>query len=322
MTEIHEMNNCGEPSAKVANLQVELLPCEAALERSDTLVQTPAHEELDQFHDRREQLTVEVERLQTELLPYKAALDHPDTMEQGQKREIQDQYNERNRKIDSLNRDIHRLNQRIRRREQLLNVETLMAGYLADMTHLTEDEQNLNAKRQTLTTRLEEIRTQSQENIAGARQAETQAATAYAQAVAWGDVEGEKTAHADAQKAAKNLALAAEQHRRQLLIITALEQELLTINQHITELQKEHAAIKEAALRLAHMELEEQWNEAALALIEVGSKLWATARLLSHDLVLLRNLNIPGQGENNNAWTWRHVSDQSHQYRMQDLLSA
>ncbi len=69
--------------------------------------------------------------------------------------------------------------------------------------------------------------------IAKARQAETDAATAYAKAVAWGDTEGEKIASADAQKAAKNLTAAAEHDRRHGLIISALKQELATVDQYI-----------------------------------------------------------------------------------------
>ncbi len=98
-----------------------------------------------------------------------------------------------------------------------------MAGYIKTMNNWKADEQELNEKRQSLSIRLEQIKQQAVEDMAKARQAETDAATAYAQAVAWGDTEGEKTASADAQKAAKNLATAAEHDRRQGLIISALE---------------------------------------------------------------------------------------------------
>ena len=103
--------------------------------------------------------------------------------------------------------------------------------------------------------------------MAKARPAETETATAtaYAQAVAWGDVEGEKGANTDAQKAAKSLTTATERHRRQQMIIPALEQELVTVDDHITEAQEEHKKIEKDAIRLAHMVLEEKWNKAANA---------------------------------------------------------
>lgn len=93
--------------------------------------------------------------------------------------------------------------------------------------------------------------------------------------MAWGDTEGEKKADADAQKHAKNLATAAEHNRRQHLIIAALEQELIIVDQHIVEAKREYKAIERQALLLAHTVLEEQWNEKAKELLDKGGKLWA-----------------------------------------------
>jgi flagellar biosynthesis/type III secretory pathway protein FliH len=189
------------------------------------------------------------------------------------------------------------------------------------MANWMADELELNDKRQSLSTRLEEIRQQSQEEIANARQAETQAATAYAQAVAWGDVDGEKAASIDAQKAAKNLTTATEQHRRQLLIITALEQELAIVDRHISEAQVEHKKIEDTALRLAHNALEEAWNDAAQTLLDVGGKLYAAARLIGRDPVSLMKLDIPEQGENFGSWRWSELADRGRQHHTRDLLS-
>ena len=165
------------------------------------------------------------------------------------------------------------------------------------------------------------MRQQAQEEIASARQAETLAATAYAQAVAWGDVEGEKSASSDAQKAAKSLTAATEQHRRQLLIIAALEQELVIVDRHITEAQEEQQKIEKKALHLAHDVLEEQWNEAAKALLEVGGKLYAASRMINRDPVSLFKLDIPQQGESSGSWRWGDLADRASQHRLDDLLS-
>ncbi|MNG03703.1 hypothetical protein D3C84_867930 [compost metagenome] len=189
------------------------------------------------------------------------------------------------------------------------------------MANWAADEIELNTKRQSLSTRLEEVRQQAQEEIASARQAETLAATAYAQAVAWGDLEGEKAASSDAQKAAKNLTIATEQYRRQQLIITALEQELVTVDRHITEAQEEHQRIEKNALHLAHDVLEQQWNEAAQALLEVGGKLYAASRMINRDPISLFKLDIPQQGENFGSWKWGDLADRGSQHRLQDLLS-
>lgn len=277
--------------------------------------------DIQKLKDRREQLTSEVERLRAELLHYETALSAPESIERGRERDVQHQYAERKRKCDSLDFEMGQLNQKIVRRENVANHETLMAGYRDAMASLKADEHELNEKRQSVSSRLNEIRQQATDEMAKARQAETEAATAYAQAVAWGDTEGEKTANADAQKAAKNLAAVAEQNRRQQLIISALEQELTTIDQHIAEAQQEHQKIENKALHLANAVLEEKWNEAAQVLLDVGGKLCAARRMIDRDPVALLKLNVPEQGENFSSWAWNDLSERSVRYKVQDVLA-
>ncbi|WP_033051948.1 hypothetical protein [Pseudomonas sp. GM49] len=277
--------------------------------------------EIQELKERRERLSIEMEITGGEICRLEAALESPETVEQDRERDVRNQYNERKRKLDSLNLEIHTLNRKIYRRENLVNRETLMAGYVETMANWKADEQELAEKRQSLCTRLDQIRQQAQEDLAKARQAETDAATAYAQAVAWGDTEGENSANADAQKAAARLATATEHHRRQQLIIMALEQELVTVDEHITEAQEEHKKIEKDAIRLAHIVLEEQWNEAAKALFEVGGKLWTTYNLLNHDQIGLMKLVVPEQGENFHSWKWEELSERACRYTVQDVLA-
>ncbi|NMZ81958.1 chromosome segregation protein SMC [Pseudomonas mandelii] len=271
--------------------------------------------------DNRVNLVVEMERIQQELPRFEAALQSDEVINEGRESNVRHEISDRKRRIDSINLKIHMLDMKLARREALADRESLMADYIADMANWTADELELNAKRDSLNTRLEEIRKQAQEDIAGARRAETEAATAYAQAVAWGDVEGEKTANTDAQKAAKNLSSATEQHRRQQLIITALEQELTIVDQHITEAQEEHKKIENQALHLAHDALEEKWNEAAQALLDVGGRLYAASRMIQRDPVSLFKLDIPEQGENFGSWRWGDLADRASEYRVHDVLA-
>jgi len=327
MNEIHELKDRREPLAiEIENLQAGLLPDEVALESRETTEQSDCKEtirmnEIKDLKERREQLSVEMESVRTGMIPLEAALESPEIIEQGREREVRDQYNERKRKHDSLNLEIHMLDRKIHRRENLANRETLMASYIDSMANWKADEQELNEKRLSLSTRQNHIRQQAQEDLAKARQAETDAATAYAQAVAWGDTEGETSANADAQKAAKSLATATEHHRRQQLIITALEQELVTVDEHIAEAQQEHKKIEQDAIRLAHMVLEEQWNEAAEALFDVGGKLWTSYNLLDHDQIGLMKLVVPEQGENFHSWNWHELSERARHHTVQDLLA-
>jgi hypothetical protein len=276
---------------------------------------------IEQLKDARANKVIEMEALKKEIPSFEAALHSEDVINNGRESDVRHEISSRQIKIDSIDHQIFRLDQTLDRLEKLANRESLMEGYITDMANWMADELELNDKRQSLSTRLEEIRQQAQEEITSARQAETEAATAYAQAVAWGDVDGEKTASTDAQKAAKNLATASEQNRRQLLIITALEQELAIVDRHISEAQLEHQKIEDTALQLAHNALEESWNEAAQALLEVGGKLYAAARLIGRDPVSLMKLDIPEQGENFGSWRWSELADRGRQHRTRDLLS-
>lgn len=276
---------------------------------------------IEQLKDARAKLVIEMEAIKEELPPLEAALQSEDVINQGRESDVRHEISSRKISIDSFDHQIFRLDQKLNRLEKLVNRESLMAGYITDMANWAADEIELNAKRQSLSTRLEEVRQQAQQEMASARQAETQAATAYAQAVAWGDVEGEKAASTDAQKAAKNLTTATEQHRRQQLIITALEQELVIIDRHITEAQEEHQKIEKKALHLAHDALEEKWNEAAQALLEVGGKLYAASRMINRDPISLFKLDIPQQGENFGSWKWGDLADRAGSYLSRDILT-
>ncbi|WP_162885148.1 chromosome segregation protein SMC [Pseudomonas syringae] len=276
--------------------------------------------EIQELKDRRDQLLKEADQLHTQMLPFEAALENEQSIEPAQERELRDKYNELKTRFDARKHNADLLDRKINRRETLINSQSLMAGYIKAMNTWKADEQELNEKRQSLSTRLEQIKQQAVEDMAKARQAETDAATAYAQAVAWGDTEGEKTASSDAQKAAKNLATAAEHNRRQDLIISALEQELLTVDRYIAEAQEKHKGIERDALWLSQTVLEEKWNEAAKALFDVGGRLWANYNLLGLDQVSLLKLAVPQEGETVGSWTWHELSDRARRYRAQDLL--
>ncbi|MBN6773810.1 chromosome segregation protein SMC [Pseudomonas granadensis] len=278
-------------------------------------------DEIDQLTTRRDKYLRAAEEQYAEMAPLEALLEGDEELDANRLREVRTEYNTLKRPYDSNKHHAWILDAQITRREQLLNHETLMAGYTDSIANWKADELELNEKRDSLSTRLVQVQQQAEEDMAKARQAETDAATAYAQAVAWGDTEGEKNANTDAQKAAKNLATAIEHNRRQHLIINALEQELVIVDQHIAEAQREHIAIQRTALLLAEKVLEEQWNEKAQALMEMGAKLWAAQRLLGGEHLSLMKLVLPKEGEDFHSWNWHELADRSGQYSVLDILS-
>ncbi|KAA0994604.1 hypothetical protein FQ192_12990 [Pseudomonas sp. ANT_J12] len=188
-------------------------------------------EDINELTVRRDKYLSEAEVQYEKIAPLEALLEGDEVFEQDRLIEIRSEYNTLKIPYDSRKLQASLIDIQINRREQLLNHETLMAGYAESMANWKADEQELNEKRDSLSTRLEQIQQQAEQDMTKARQAETDAATAYAQAVAWGDIEGEKNANADAQKAGKNLTTATEHNRRQHLIIAALEQELVIVEQ-------------------------------------------------------------------------------------------
>lgn len=278
-------------------------------------------DEIDQLTTRRNKYLSAAEEHYSEMAPLEALLEGDEELDANRLHEIRSEYNTLKLPYDSSKHHAWILDAQISRREQLLNHETLMAGYIESMANWKADEQELNEKRESLSTRLEQIQQQAVKDLAEARQAETDAATAYAQSVAWGDTEGEKNANTDAQKAAKNLATAIEHNRRQHLIIAALGQELAIVEQHIAEAQRENLAIQRTAILLAEKVLEEQWNEKAQALMDMGAKLWAAQRLLGGDQISLRRLVLPKEGEGFDTWDSRELSERSGKYSVQDILA-
>ncbi|WPN62670.1 chromosome segregation protein SMC [Pseudomonas sp. P9_35] len=279
-------------------------------------------DEIEKLKISRDKYLSEAEQLYTEMAPLEALLEGDEVMDAHRQYEVRKQYNDLKRPYDSRKHHASIITSQITRRENLANHETLMAGYTEAMANWKADEQELNEKRNSLSSRLEQIRRQANEDMASAREAETDAATAYAQAVAWGDTEGEKNASADAQKAAKNLATATEHNRRQHLIMSALEQELVTVDKYIVEAQKEHKAIERHALLLAHTVLEEQWNAKAEELLDMGGKLWASYRLIDRDQVSLRKLVLPFEGERFGHWNSNDLVERSYKHTVQDVLSS
>ena len=69
------------------------------------------------------------------------------------------------------------------------------------------------------------------------------------------------------------------------------------------------------------MALEENWNEAAQALLDAGGKLWAAYRLIERDQVMLFKLVIPEEGENFGSWNWNELSERARQHTVQDVLA-
>lgn len=275
---------------------------------------------IQELKNKRDTLLPELEKLEADLLPFEAALESSESADRDQITAIREEFNSRKRRIDSIKFEISRIDQTLHRREAVAEQDTRIAEYISCMENWRADKEELLTKRESLSVRSEQISKKAVEDMSKARQAETEAASAYARAVAWCDEEGENKASNDAQKAAKNLVTATEVNRRQQLIITALQEELATVDKHIIEAEEEYRKLERSALDVAHYALEEKWNATAQQLLEVGAKLYAAGGLIGRDGIAFLKLSIPELGEDYGHWQLRDISQRAN-YEVMDILA-
>lgn len=308
---------------KFEKSEAELFPLQTEMERPEVIdhdQQRSIMNGIQVLKKKREALLLELKQLEADLLPFESALENHEEIDHDQVSEIRDEFNARKRRIDSIKFEISRIEQTLYRREAVAEQDTRIAEYISGMENWKGDKEELIAKRESLRVRLDQISKKAVADMSKARQAETEAAAAYARAVAWGDEEGENNASNDAQKAAKHLVIATEHNRRQQLIINALEEELLTVEKYITEAEEEYRKLESAALHVAHYSLEEKWNTAAKQLLDVGAKLYAAGGLIGRDGIAFLKLNIPELGESFGHWQLRDISQRAN-YEVMDILA-
>ncbi|UVL79187.1 chromosome segregation protein SMC [Pseudomonas putida] len=223
-------------------------------------------------------------------------------------------------KVGDIEYKISVIDQDIEWYDRKANSSALMAGYRETMESWSADKVDLEGKRKALYTRLAETKSQSEKIIADARESEEQAARAYAQAVAWGDVEGEKKAADDTQKAAKTLNSAMEQQRRQALIITAMEQEIETIAAHIEEAFQNILKAERSAVWLVKERLEEQWDASAKQLLDVGAQLYAAKCYMGHEQMAFLGFKVGSQTEGFTTWDSQDIAKLSRSYSPSQII--
>jgi len=223
-------------------------------------------------------------------------------------------------RVGSIEHKISLIDHSIAWFDRKANSVELMAAYKEKMENWSLDKADLQGKRKILVARLEELRARNEQAITEARQAEEEAARAYAQAVAWGDAGGEKSAAADVQKAAKVLSDEMEQQRRQGLIVSAMEQEIKLIDEHIEEAIREYEKSERSAVGLATERLQEEWNVAVQQLIAIGAKLYSGKRYMGHDQYAFRDFKVRDELDSDIAWDWSDLLKLSYQYGPEQII--
>lgn len=268
----------------------------------------------------RASLETEIQQHQEDVERYEALLRDPGTEHSGARGSIELDLTASKGRIGNAQHRIEMIDRDLNWHQRKQNTPRLMTDYHEHLRSWAVDKSELLAKRKALTTRLAEVKTQTAKQTSEACAAEEEAARNYAQAVAWGDVDAEKTASAAAQKAAKALETAQEHERRQGLIVTALEREIQIVDVHIDEADREYAKLERSAVVLATERLEEEWDAAAQALIDLGGKLYAGMQYLGHEQMAFHDLRIPSRMDLYRQWGQSSLMVGAAQFGPQDII--
>ncbi|MDW2775025.1 hypothetical protein [Pseudomonas sp. BEA3.1] len=275
---------------------------------------------LEQLNTERSQHQAALHELEQQITQWEVHLEDPDFAESPNGQSLKIPLQEARSKVDNVEYKISVIDQEIAWFDRKANSSALMADYKETMSNWATDKADLEGKRRVLNTRLAETKSQSEKLIADARQAEEEAARAYAQAVAWSDDEGEKKAADDAQKAAKALSSAMEHQRRQGLLITAMEQEIETIDAHIKEAADEVLKAERSAVVIALERLEEQWDASVKELLDLGAKLYAAKRYMGREQMAFHRFYVGSQLESFKSWEEGDLAGMSYRYSPAEII--
>jgi hypothetical protein len=275
---------------------------------------------LEQLNTDRCKHQAELHELEEQIAQWEVSLTDPDFATTAAGDDLQIRLREANSKVNNIEYKISVIDQDIAWFDRKANSSELIAEYKETMGNWAIDKTDLDGKRKVLSTRLAEARSQSDKLIADARQSEEDAARAYAQAIAWSDVEGEKKAADDAQKAAKALDSALEHQRRQGLMIAAMEQEIEIIDVHIAEAAQEILKAERCAVLVALERLEEQWDASVKELLDLGAKLYAAKRYMGREGMAFHRFHVSSQVESYTHWDHTDLAAMSYSYPAARIL--
>lgn len=275
---------------------------------------------LEKLNAERSQHQTELLELEGQITQWEVRLSDPTYAQTPAGNELQVRLREVKLKSGDIEHKVSVIDRDIAWWDRKANSFELMAECKETMKNWASDKIDLEGKRKVLRTRLADTKSQSEKMIAGARQAEEEAARAYAQAVAWSDIEGEKKAADDAHKAANALSSAMEHQRRQGLMIAAMEQEIETIDVHIEEAAEEILQAERSAVVVALERLEEQWDASIKELLDLGAKLYAAKRYMGREGMAFHRFHVSGQVESYTHWNDRDLAAMSHKYSAAQII--
>lgn len=225
-------------------------------------------------------------------------------------------------RIDAIPGELASIDRKIQHLERLGKIDQIKADAIHAMTDAAAEVEALERKKTHLNERFQTIQSEADQALEKAQQAERDAATSYAKCLASGDVDGEKSASSEMQKAAKQLAATDEQVRRQDLILGALQVELDTLEAQITNARQRGDESKTAALSAVGFALDEEWNAATEQLLAVGARILAVSYQKGGMGDHLSGLDVPRFGPFHSRIDRSDLAAAARDISIEDLFAA
>ncbi|WLD69609.1 hypothetical protein QU606_13695 [Pseudomonas sp. OVF7] len=225
-------------------------------------------------------------------------------------------------RINAIPGELASIDRKIQHLEHLEKIDQIKTDAIQAMTDATAEVEALERKKAHLSERFQTIQSEADQALGKAQQAERDAATFYAKCLASGDVEGEKSASSEIQKASKQLAATDEQVRRQDLILGALQVELDTLEAQITNARQRGDESKTAALSAVGFALDEEWNTATEQLLAVGARILAVSYQKGGMGDALSRLDVPRFGPFHSRLDRAEVAAVARNISLDELLAA
>ncbi|MBT1259686.1 hypothetical protein KHP07_04890 [Pseudomonas sp. VS40] len=225
-------------------------------------------------------------------------------------------------RIDAIPGELASIDRKLQHLEKLEKIGQIKADAIQAMTDATAEVEALERKKAHLNERFQTIQSEADQALEKAQQAERDAATSYAKCLASGDVEGEKSASGEMQKAAKQLATTDEQVRRQDLILGALQVELDNLEVQITNVHQRCDEAKATALGAVGFALDEEWNAATEQLMALGARILAVSYQRGGMGDGLSGLEVPRFGPFHSKLVRSDLATAARNISLEELLAA
>lgn len=237
-------------------------------------------------------------------------------------RAAEDRLSSAQSRVRAISSELERIEQKLTHLDRLERVDQIKTESIQAMSESAAEVEALERTQAHLNERLRAIQSEAEQALEKAQQAERDAASLYARSLASGDSEGEKNANSEIQKAAKQLAIADEQVRRQELILTALQAELDTIETQISNAQQRGDEAKKSALNAIGIALDEEWNIATEQLVALGARMLAVSYLKGGMGDALSGLDVPRFGPFHSRLDRSDLASAARFISLEDLLAA